>query len=114
MSDLIDWGNLIELYRECNKPIRKDENRFYEFSSTVYMNFGAIIKERESQAKRIAELEQEVSALRMWPSRYWHITKNMNMGNLADYDDELASEVREARNEAHKIVFGVAAIKEQQ
>ena len=70
MSDLIDWGYLTELYRETDKPIRKDENVFYEFSSAVFANFKHILKERETQAERLAELEAEVARLRVDGARY--------------------------------------------
>lgn len=35
------------------------------------------------------------------------LTKGSDLGDLADYDDELASDVREARSDAHEILFGV-------
>ena len=54
MSDLIDWGYLTELYRETDKPIRKDENVFYEFSSAMFANFKHILAEREA-AQRLRD-----------------------------------------------------------
>jgi hypothetical protein len=35
-----------------------------------------------------------------WKAAYWRLSKNLDIGNLADYDDELASEVRELREKA--------------
>lgn len=43
----VDWGHLTELFRETDKPIRKDENVFYEFSSAMFANFKHILAERE-------------------------------------------------------------------
>lgn len=41
-----------------------------------------------------------------WARAYWEITKNLNMGELSDYDDELASNVQERRQFAENILFG--------
>jgi hypothetical protein len=35
------------------------------------------------------------------------LTKGADLGNLSDYDDELASDVREVRSKAHEVMFGV-------
>ena len=88
MSDLIDWGYLTELYRETDKPIRKDENVFYEFSSAVFANFKHILKERETQAERLAELEAEVARLRklLEPPKSWRDDPELEAKAKAIYE----------------------------
>lgn len=54
--------------------------------------------------RREREYVSKPDALRKWVSAYWSITKNMDLGKLADYDDELASNVRELRAEADRIL----------
>lgn len=40
-------------------------------------------------------------------SALWRLTKGMDLAELGDYDDELASDTREARAAAHLLIFGV-------
>lgn len=40
-----------------------------------------------------------------WVRAYWEITKILDMSELADYDDELASNVRERRALAERLLF---------
>ena len=56
----------------------------------------------------VARLQERSGQERKWARRYWEITKGLNLAELSDYDDELASNVREAQSEAHEILFGIA------
>lgn len=94
MSDLIDWGYLTELYRETDKPIRKDENVFYEFSSAVFANFKHILKERETQAERLAELEAEVARLRVGHDRYEIVRRMSSRRFEAMFNESISTDKR--------------------
>jgi len=69
MKMKVDWGYLTELYRETDKPIRKDENVFYEFSSAMFANFKHILAEREAAQAKIDALMLEYCPDEMTPEQ---------------------------------------------
>lgn len=79
----------------CFKDVRPDMRRIF-----IERMWQAVSSMPSATAATSGDAEYYARVL-------WALTKKLDMGELSDYDDELASDVKEARAKPHLLLFGV-------
>lgn len=107
-ADLIERSRLQAVY------IKDMENTLATFAKSMGMDKPDADKLIERHAKLQSEHDAALIALKAerelagkLATAFWRLTKNMDMGELADYDSELAADTKEMRAVAHEMTFGI-------